>query len=73
MQSRHNNILPGSKQYPSDIPIPYNFVVSEGILQDTEGKNINIPVIFDLAASTNFIHKSLIIDLGWSFRIRLFN
>ena len=66
MQSQHNSNLPNSKQHPSDIPIPHNFVVSEGILQDTEGKNINIPVIFDPAASTNFIHKSLIIDLGWN-------
>ena len=66
MQSRYNSNLPGSIQHPSDIPIPHNFVVSEGILQDTEGKNINIPVIFDPAASTNFIHKSLIIDLGWN-------
>jgi len=40
------------------------FIVSEGTLQDTSGKNITISVIFDTAATTNFIQKPLIIELG---------
>ena len=66
MQTQQNNNLFGSKLYPSDIPIPPKFIVSEGILQDTSGKNITISVIFDPAATTNFIQKSLLIELGWA-------
>ena len=53
-------------EYLKDIPIPPKFIVSEGILLDTSGKNITISVIFDPAATTNFIQKSLLIELGWA-------
>ncbi|OUM56640.1 hypothetical protein PIROE2DRAFT_18654 [Piromyces sp. E2] len=62
-QSTNNN---GSYINTSYISIPHNFVISEGILQDNSGNNIKIPIIFDPAASTNFIQKSLLNELGWS-------
>ena len=57
MQSRYNSNLPGSIKHPSDIPIPHNFVISEGILQNREGKNITIPGLISISIQI-FIYLS---------------
>ena len=63
--SSQNNINNGSSLSPSDYNIPFNFVVSEGQLIDSKGNKIVAPLIFDPAAENNFIHGTLVSELGW--------
>ncbi len=55
----------GSPFSPSDFNIPFNFVVSKGGFTTSKGNNIIAPVIFDPAATNNFIQGALLKELGW--------
>ena len=56
----------GSISSAIDITIPKNFIISNCTLNNSKGIETNTTVIFDPAALSNFIHHSLINELGWS-------
>ena len=55
----------GSPSPPSNLNIPFNFIVSEGGFINSKGIKIAVPVIFDPAAANNFIQGTLVRELGW--------
>ncbi len=60
-----HNKFNGSSFSPSDFNIPFNFIVSEGGFTTSKGNKIVAPVIFDPAATSNFIQGALVKELGW--------